>query len=359
MSTIAYKYLSSEDRFRGLVEELAPLDMGGWRMEEVKAALATLGWELLPVEPGNVVDLARGPLPGVGWELDRHPRGPRQGIGVVVVDHSRSEQAVRLEVNLGYGIAYDDDHRDEVDFLRTAWDVMEETLGTPPTLWTGAGNRWESRGPRMLWRCPEETTLAVGLDVHSAPVMSMLHTASDHDAAGHPSMSREVWRAGKPADLPGVLDRGKRRSFVVWASVQPALARALGALCADTACLPGRFILHLRSAVDPLRFVSAWNEGLDLRIESFVHHADPIGPDLLATRGWSDVGGGWQRRFDDAAGNNGHADTAATMLLEAIRAMGVNDADELTYHGSVVGRGHKFQLDLPGLRLPRMNEPDE
>jgi hypothetical protein len=354
-----YRYWSSRKRFRSLLEELVPLDMGGWRVEEVETALGTLGWQLLPVRPGEVVDLARGPLRGVGRQLASPPRGPRQGVGVVVVDDFACGQAVGVEVNLGYGIAYDDDHHDEVDFVRTTWDIMEEVLGTPPSLWAGAGRRWESRGPRMLWRRPGGTTLAVGLDVHSAPVVSMLRTASDSDAAGHPTMSPGVWRAAEPADLPPVPERDELRAPLTWASVRTALSEALRALCADVPCLPGRFILHLQSALDPLRFVSAWNEGLDLRIESFVHHADRIDPDLLAERGWSDAGGLWQRRFGHAADGDGSADTAAAMLVEAIRAMGVDDADELNYHGTVSGRGHLFQLDLPDLRLPRMNEPDE
>ncbi|WP_439680793.1 alcohol dehydrogenase catalytic domain-containing protein [Embleya sp. MST-111070] len=353
-----YRYLSSRERFQSLVEELASLDMGGWYVAEVEAALATLGWEVLPVEPDEIVDLARGPLPGVRWKLGYPPRGPRQGVGLVA-DDGLALRAVRLEVNLGTGIAYRDDHRDEVDFIRTTWDLMEEVLGTPPTLWAGAGNRWESRGPRMLWRRPGETTLAVGIDVHSAPVMYMLHTAEDSDASRRPNMSPGTWRAGDPADLPPVPDPDVPRSPVTWERVQTRLADALRALCADTPCLPARFILHLQSAHDPLRFVSMWNEGLDLRIESFVHHADLIDHELLAGRGWFDAGGLWQRRFHKAARNKEHTETAAAMLVEAIRAMGVHDPDELRYHGTVSGRGHLFRLDLPHLHLLRMDEPDE
>ncbi|WTW99031.1 alpha/beta hydrolase [Streptomycetaceae bacterium NBC_01309] len=357
MTTREYRYWSSAERFQSLVEELAPLDMGEWLVRDVEAAVAALGWDLLPVPPGRVVDLARGPLDGVGWELGLPPRGPRQGIGVVVgADDGVRPRAVRLEVNLGTGIAYDDDHRDEVDFVRTAWDVMQEILGTPPTLWAGAGLRWDSPGPRMLWRRPGGTTLAVGLDVHSAPVMSMLHTVSDGDAAGSRGMSPGVWRAGEPADLPS-LPEPEPRVTTTWEWVESRLAKALRALCADTPCLPGAFVLHLQSARDQLCFVSAWNEGLDMRIESFVHHAERADANLLAQRGWSDAGGLWQRRFDNAVKNGDHADTAATMLVEAIRAMGVDDPNELNYHGTVSGRGHHFQLELPHLRLARMAEP--
>lgn len=133
----------------------------------------------------------------------------------------------------------------------------------------------------------------------------------------------------------------------------------VGTASGEAPCIPGRFILHLQSTRDPLRFVSAWNEGLDLRIESFVHHAELIDPELLAERGWSDAGGLWQRRFDNAADDDGHTETAAAMLVEAIRAMGVNNPDELNYHGTVAGRGHIFRLDLPDLRLHRMDEPAE
>ncbi|WP_331765888.1 hypothetical protein [Embleya sp. NBC_00896] len=47
------------------------------------------------------------------------------------------------------------------------------------------------------------------------------------------------------------------------------------------------------------------------------------------------------------------------MLVEAINAMGVNDPNELNYQGTVSGRGHRFQLDLPHLRLPRVDEPGD
>ncbi|MGW0662930.1 alpha/beta fold hydrolase [Streptodolium elevatio] len=353
MTTHEYKYWSSEARFRSLVRELAPLDMGGWLLEDVEAALGTLGWALLPVPPNQVVDPARGPLDGVGWELGRHPRGPRQGVGVVAAADGAPPRAVRVEVNLGYGIAYDDDHRDEVHFLRTAWDVMEEVLDAPPTLWAGAGRKWDSRGPRMLWRRPGETTLAVGLDVHSVPVMAMLHTASDGDAAGARHESPGVWRAGEPADLPA-LPEPEPRAATTWKRVETGLAEALRALCADTPCLPGAFVLHVRSTRYPLRFVSAWNEGFDLRIESFVNDT-PVDPDALVRRGWSDAGGLWQRRFGDA--KSGDAGTAAAMLLEAIRTAGVEDPDELGYHGTVSGRGHLFELELPHLGPARMSDP--
>ncbi|WP_406300758.1 hypothetical protein OG948_54230 (plasmid) [Embleya sp. NBC_00888] len=96
-----------------------------------------------------------------------------------------------------------------------------------------------------------------------------------------------------------------------------------------------------------------------VRIESFVHHADPIHPDLFAGRGRSDAGGRWQRRFDHAADDDGHTDTAAAMLVEAIRAMGVNDPDEPNHHGTVAGRGHNFRLDLPDPGLHRKDAPAE
>lgn len=169
-------------------------------------------------------------------------------------------------------------------------------------------------------------------------------------------MSPGVWRAGEPADLPS-LPEPEPRVTTTWEWVESRLAKALRALCADTPCLPGAFVLHLQSARDQLCFVSAWNEGLDMRIESFVHHAERADANLLAQRGWSDAGGLWQRRFDNAVKNGDHADTAATMLVEAIRAMGVDDPNELNYHGTVSGRGHHFQLELPHLRLARMAEP--
>ncbi|NBE54390.1 hypothetical protein [Streptomyces boluensis] len=51
-----------------------------------------------------------------------------------------------------------------------------------------------------------------------------------------------------------------------------------------------------------------------------------------------------------------HAGTAASMLVEELRTLGIDLAD-LTHSGTMVGRGRDFRLDLPGLGLPRTH-PD-
>ncbi len=74
----AYRGWDSETRYRRLLDDLIPLDLGGWRLPEVRAALSTLGWELRPVGPGEgVPDLARGRL-GRRWRgcWTTRPGGP-------------------------------------------------------------------------------------------------------------------------------------------------------------------------------------------------------------------------------------------------------------------------------------------
>ncbi|MET7301359.1 hypothetical protein [Embleya sp. NPDC005575] len=163
-----------------------------------------------------------------------------------------------------------------------------------------------------------------------------------------------MWRAGEPADLPSPEPR--LAPTRTWPRAEAELATTLRALCADMPAFPGRFILHFQSGRDRLRYVSAWSDGLDLCIEAFNHHAEPgTDPDRL---GWTKSGDRWQRRFDDAVRNSGHADSAATMLVDAIAAMGV-DVDDLAYHGTISGRGCLLHLDLPDLTLMRIVEPDD
>ncbi|MDW4917462.1 hypothetical protein [Streptomyces californicus] len=138
----------SETRYRRLLDDLIPLDLGGWRLPEVRAALSTLGWEIRPVGPGEgVPGLARGRRPEVAWVLDHPPRGPRQGVGVLTMAADDAEQVLGVEVNLSYGIAYDDDHAHELHFAQTAREVTEDVLGGPPTRLAGPG-------PRAVWIRP-------------------------------------------------------------------------------------------------------------------------------------------------------------------------------------------------------------
>ncbi|MFF6927906.1 hypothetical protein [Streptomyces californicus] len=102
----AYRGWDSEARCRRLPDALIPLDPGGRRLPEVRAALSTLGWEIRPVGPGgDVPDLARGRRPEVAWVLDHPPRGPRQGVGVLTVAADDAAQVLGAEVNLSYGVA--------------------------------------------------------------------------------------------------------------------------------------------------------------------------------------------------------------------------------------------------------------
>ncbi len=163
------------------------LGLGGRRLPEVRAALSTLGWEIRPVAPGGLgPDLARGPRPEVAWEPGGPPRGPRQGVGVLTVAADDAEQVLGVEVNLSYGIAYDDDHARELHFAQTAREVAGDVLGGPPTRLAGPG-------PRAVWIRP-------GADVrrpaggHGRPRERRVWPRAGHDRRPR---ERRVWpRAG-------------------------------------------------------------------------------------------------------------------------------------------------------------------
>ncbi|WP_439679432.1 hypothetical protein [Embleya sp. MST-111070] len=339
--TDEYRRWSAEQRFESLLEQLAPLDLGGWRMAEVSSVLGGLGWRLLATGPnGGQADPVRGRLEGVRWRLDDPPGGPRQGVGVVAVDEFDADQAISLEFNLSYGIRYSD----AVEFVQTAWELTEDILGAPPMVCAGPG-------PTMLWRRPG-TSLAVRLHGDSA-IMAMLNTTFDNDAAGLP---HGIWRAAAPIDLRSPEPRPTPPR--TWERVRTQLAIALRALCTDAPRIPAEFILHLQSGRDRLRRVSAWNDGVDLWIEAS-DHGDPMAdPDRFVQFGWPRADLLCEQRFPNALRHPEHADTAATMLVNAIESMGVK-VDDLAYQGTVTGRRLSLELELPDLALLRVVDPDD
>lgn len=104
----------------------------------------------------------------------------------------------------------------------------------------------------------------------------------------------------------------------------------------------------------PRRFVQCWSHGPELVIEAtgYLHHPEPADPARLTRNGWELPHSLWQRRFPDARDARAHAETAARMLVEELRQLGVDPAD-LVHSGSMTGRGRGFHLDLPHLGIPR------
>lgn len=320
-----------------MLDELMPLDMGSWLLPEVRAALGTLGWRLLPVSPGQHPDLARGRRPEVAWALGHPPEGPRQGIGVLTVAPGAPGQVLGLEINLSYGIAYDDDHSSEWHFAQTARELTERALGGPPTWLAGPG-------PRAVWHRPG-VSVAVMLD-EGCVVLQLLRTA--HGTESRPGQP-DVWRGSTRAH-PSPPEPPQRVRD--WTDAQARLSAVMQALCAQVPALPAGFILHLSSARDPLRFVSAWNEGEDLRVEAFTHFADLTDPDRLTRLGWRRHGGLWQRRFPGAQNRGEHAREATALLVDALITLEV-DTSELVYSGELSTPGGLRHLELPHLGVPR------
>ncbi|WP_030334281.1 hypothetical protein [Streptomyces sp. NRRL B-1381] len=340
----AHRGWEAETRYRRLPDALIPLDPGGRRLPEVRAALPTLGWEIRPVGPGGgVPDLARGRRPEVAWVLDHPPRGPRQGVGVLTVAADDAEQVLGVEVNLSYGIAYDDDHAHELHFAQTAREVTEDVLGGPPTRLAGPG-------PRAVWIRPG-ADVGVMLDEGNV-VLQLLRTDRGAEfRRGYP----DVWRGSLGADLSRPeLSRPVRD----WAEAGERLGAALLVLCTQVHAFPGDFTLRLSSAPDPLRSVAAVGNGSHdaLRLEAPADHPDLPGSDRFAASGWQHYGGLRQCVVLGALGTGdrprGPVREAVSLLVDAVRALEVDLAD-LTYSGEVAVPTGARHLELPQLGLPR------
>ncbi|MFJ9107229.1 TY-Chap domain-containing protein [Streptomyces sp. NPDC102283] len=322
-----------DDIFRKLVREVTPLRFGSWSLSDFEHATSELGWELR--EPNEVV--------GQVWRRFAPRKGPWGGYGTVIADASAPDQVRKLNVRVVDMPA--EDMASAAGLVRAAWWVMEKELG-PPTMWGG------DLGPWMLWRLPGACLLVHTHDEGEVS-LELLPPDAGSDAAGN-GWSRGRWRAAEQADLPIV----PPASGATWEDVEKRLSETLRSLDHDTPFFPGRFILHLGSADDPQRFVQCWSQdpGLVIEATGYLHRPDAADPDRLARNGWDAAPSVWQRRFPDAMHEPAHASTAARMLVEELRHLGVGPA-ELSYDGTMTGRGRGFHLDLPDLGLPRVHQP--
>ncbi|UZI28973.1 TY-Chap domain-containing protein [Streptomyces sp. VB1] len=324
-----------DDIFRELVREVTPLRFGSWSLSDFEHATSELGWQLR--EPKEVV--------GQVWRRFAPRKGPWGGYGTVIADASTPEQVRKVNVRVVDLPA--EDIRSAAGLVRAAWWVMEEELG-PPTMWGG------DSGPWMLWRLPGACLLVHTHDEGEVS-LELLPPDADADAAGS-GYSRGRWRAAEQAGLPTV----PPASGTTWEDVEKRLAESLRSLDHDTPFFPGAFILHLGSADDPQRFVQCWSQDLGLVIEAtgYLHQPGAADPDRLVRSGWDSSASVWQRRFPDAMDEPAHAATGARMLVEELRHLGVG-LDDLSYDGTMTGRGRGFHLDLPDLGLRRAHQPAE
>ncbi|MGW3581247.1 TY-Chap domain-containing protein [Streptomyces rubiginosohelvolus] len=321
-----------DDIFRTFVREVAPLHFGSWSLADVERTTSALGWELR--EPKEVA--------GQVWRRFAPRKGPSAGYGTLIADASEPEQLRKLNVRVVD--LPPEDLSTAAGFIRAAWWVMEDELG-PPTLWGG------DSGPWMLWRRPGTSILVHSHDGGEVSC-ELLPAATDSDGAGR-GYSRGRWRAAEPADLPPV---SPELPGTTWEQVEKRLAETLRSLDRDTPFFPGRFILHLGDARDPQRFVQCWSQDLSLVVEAtgHLHRPDAADPARMTQNGWEFSRSIWQRRFPDAMDNPAHAATAARMLVEELRQLGV-DLSDLSYDGTMSGRGRGFHLDLPDLGIPRVH----
>ncbi|MFH9231162.1 hypothetical protein [Streptomyces globisporus] len=327
-----------DDIFRTFVREIAPLRLGSWSLSEFEGATSALGWELR--DPKEVA--------GQVWRRFSPRKGPSAGYGTLIADASEPEQVRKLNVRVVD--LPPEDLATAAGFVRAAWWVMEEELG-PPTLWGG------DSGPWMLWRRPGTSILVHSHDGGEVS-LELLPSATDSESAGR-GYSRGRWRAAAPAELPPAPAPGPPDlSGTTWEQVEKRLSETLRSLDHDTPFFPGRFILHLGAARDPEHFVQCWSQDLSLVVEAtgHLHRADAADPARMAQNGWEFSRSVWQRRFPDAMGDPAHAATAARMLVEELRQLGVEPAD-LSYDGTMSGRGRGFHLDLPDLGIPRVHHP--
>ncbi|MGW6587604.1 TY-Chap domain-containing protein [Streptomyces globisporus] len=327
-----------DDIFRTFVKEVAPLRFGSWSVSEFERTTSALGWEL-----GEPKEIA-----GQVWRRFAPRKGPSAGYGTLIADASEPEQVRKLNVRVVDLPA--DDLASAAGFIRAAWWVMEDELG-PPTLWGG------DSGPWMLWRRPGTSILVHSHDEGEVS-LELLPAATDSESAGS-GYSRGRWRAADPADLPPAPAPGASNlSGTTWEQVEKRLSETLRSLDYDTPFFPGRFILHLGDARDPQRFVQCWSQDLSLVVEAtgHLHRPDAADPARLAQNGWEFSRSIWQRRFPDAMDKPEHAATAARMLVEELRQLGV-DLTDLSYDGTMSGRGRGFHFDLPDLGIQRVDRP--
>lgn len=325
-----------DDIFRELVREVVPLRFGSWSLSDFEHATSELGWEL--GEPKEVV--------GRVWRRFAPRKGPRSGYGTVIADASAPDQVRKLNVRVVDMPA--EDMATAAGLVRAAWWVMEEELG-PPTMWGG------DSGPWMLWRLPG-ACLIVHTHDEGEVSLELLPPDADADSAGG-GYSRGRWRAAEQSVLP-IIPAAPHTPGPTWEDVEKRLSGTLRSLDYDTPFFPGRFILHLGSTDDPQRFVQCWSQDLGLVIEAtgYLHRPDAADPARLALSGWDPSPSVWQRRFPDAMDEPAHAAAAARMLVEELRQLGVGLAD-LSYDGTMTGRGRGFHLDLPDLGIPRVHRP--
>ncbi|MFI5478818.1 TY-Chap domain-containing protein [Streptomyces rubiginosohelvolus] len=324
----------ADDIFRTFVREVAPLHFGSWSLADVERTTSALGWELR--EPKEVA--------GQVWRRFAPRKGPSAGYGTLIADASEPEQLRKLNVRVVD--LPPEDLATAAGFIRAAWWVMEDELG-PPTLWGG------DSGPWMLWRRPGTSILVHSHDGGEVS-FELVPSATDSDGAGR-GYSRGRWRAAEPADLPPA---SPELPGATWEQVEKRLAETLRSLEHDTPFFPGRFILHLGDARDPQRFVQCWSQDLSLVVEAtgHLHRPDAADPARMTQNGWEFSRSIWQRRFPDAMNKRAHAATAARMLVEELRQLGV-DLPDLSYDGTMSGRGRGFHLDLPDLGIPRVHHP--
>ncbi|MFD5642724.1 hypothetical protein ACFWIP_13315 [Streptomyces anulatus] len=325
-----------DDTFRELVREVTPLRFGSWSLSEFERATSELGWELR--DPKKVV--------GQVWRRFAPRKGPWGGYGTVIADASEPDQVRKLNVRVVDLPA--EDIATAAGLVRAAWWVMEEELG-PPTMWGG------DSGPWMLWRRPDACLLVHTHDEGEVS-LELLPPDADADAAGG-GYSRGRWRAAELAGLPSA-PAAPSAPGTTWEEVEKRLSEALRSLDHDTPFFPGMFILHLGSAGDPQRFVQCWSQDLGLVIEAtgYLHQPEAVDAARLTDNGWDASRSVWQRRFPDAMDQPAHAATGARMLVEELRHLGVDPAD-LSYDGTMTGRGRGFHLELPDLGIPRVHRP--
>ncbi|MBW8482359.1 TY-Chap domain-containing protein [Actinomadura parmotrematis] len=320
MGTIPQGSWGQAALFRGLVERLAPIDMGTWRREEVAAALTTAGWKRTPPPSPH--------LPANVLFQRLSPEGP--GLGTATVLGDASDRVSRVSVLAVEYIRYDADPYAHVDLLRSAWYQAETVLDAPTRWINGPGMLWQRGGADIRVRLDGDQIV---LDLFSAK-----RTAPAGD-----------WYTAYPAEVPPA--RLWRGSQMPWDRFQRRLEDGLYELCKGVPLYPGRFILHLGADRDPTRFVQCWNDGMELVIEAtgLLHVPGAVSDERLRADGWTRNPPVWQRRWSDAGDRPGPASRAgAAMLTGMLRRLGVDPA-ELNYSGSVVGRGSGFHLVLPRL----------
>lgn len=322
----------TDEQLTTLLRRIQGVDFKRWNQADVTKAIATLGWE---VQHGEIdVGMWRAET---GYEtgaaiIDRVPSQAdiRSGHEFYSVELMLLRSAVRGEAG--------ENHRTIV--FREVLRAMLSEFG-PPHVRGGDG------GPWVRWR---DSNLVVELHLrrfHGGVSLRLMATEALEQLEAKSISRGDVsgWTAyARLGDLPpepAVTDMGEFAS---------RLSAMLGDLAGDVPVLDTEATVILRTGDLSARYALAVVDGgIQAEASAAVKGQYRGGVGYLASLGFNQPAGknpNWSRRFDDGGRNSTSA--AAQMMVDALRAFGVEDLFDIVYDGYTAD-GERMYLPVLGI----------